>query len=90
MLIHTHASSIAATLPVGVLADEFMRRIGSELLTVREAADKAQKTPERVGQVIRSKELPAIHIDLNGRGAYLIRNEDVLAWASQVRETAVV
>ena len=88
-MIHTHASSIAATLPSDVLAAAFVERIGDDLLTVGQAARRLDRTPERVGQVIRSKELPAIRIDLNGRGAYLIRNEDVLAWASQVRETSV-
>ena len=87
--MNSTAHSIAHTLPTDALAAAFMDRIGDDLIPVKEAARRAGRTPERVGQMIRDDRLPAIHITLNGRGAYLIRQADLAAWISGVLPSEV-
>lgn len=74
----THPASIAAGLPAHVIAAEFVSRIGGDLLTVPQVAEAMGRTSERIGQVIRAGGLPGIHVTLSGRGAYLVRREDVV------------
>jgi|TARA_Y100000034_G_scaffold122165_1_gene167292 hypothetical protein len=85
----TSAHSIAHTLPTDALAAAFIDRIGDDLLPVKEAARRAGRTPERLGQIIRDDRLPAIHITLNGRGAYLVRQADLAEWCASVRGSEV-
>ena len=84
-MIPTNPTSIAATLPSDVLAQAFQDRIGVDLFTTSAVANHIGRSNERVGQMIRSGALPGIHITLNGRGAYLVRAEDV----ATLTETAV-
>jgi hypothetical protein len=83
------AYSIASGLPTDALVAAFTDRIGVDLLPVSDAASIARRTPERIGQVIRSHILPAIHISLSGRGAYLIRASDLAGWIAGVHPSPV-
>lgn len=83
------AYSVASSLPTDALVQAFQDRIGEDLLPVSDAASIAQRTPERIGQAIRADTLPAIHISLSGRGAYLVRACDLAGWIEGVHPTSV-
>ena len=83
---HSGARSIAATLPPDVLVSAFVERIGDDLLTVGDVSASLDRTPERVGQLIRRDDLRATRISLSGRGAYIILAADVAAFQGSLAE----
>jgi len=86
----SHAYSVAAGLPTDALASAFLSRIGTDLLPVSEVATRLDRTPERVGQMIRADLIPAIHVSLNGRGAYLVCASDLARWCDSEKASVVV